>query len=307
MTEEVSYDLTDLTTEKRNRNSMTLDQMSTIEMVTMINEEDKKVALAVEKVLPDIVKVVDLVHKAFLQGGRLFYIGAGTSGRIGVLDASECIPTFMTSPDMVQAIIAGGEKAFVASVEASEDDEEEGRRDLKSKSINKNDVVIGIAASGRTPYVVGALKFAQEIGATTVSLACNRNSIISRYADFKIEVITGSEVLTGSTRMKAATAQKMILNMISTATMVKMGKVYENLMVDVQASNHKLRERSKQIVMEITGATYQKAEEILKKSNQKVKPAIIMLLADVSFEEASQAIQKSVGNVRFAIELCKKK
>lgn len=295
-----------LTTEQRNKNSMKMDQMSTIEILKTINHEDKKVPLAVEAVLPQVEAVVDRIYGVFLKGGRLFYVGAGSSGRLAVQDASECMPTFMTPPDMVQAVMAGGEQAFFEAVEASEDDERQGAEDLKNRNLTKDDIVVGITASGRTPYPIGALKYAKDIGAATVSLTCNRNSVISQYADDPIEVVVGPEILTGSTRMKAGTAHKLILNMISTATMVKMGKVYENLMVDVHASNYKLRERAKRIVMEITGATYERAEEVLKQSDQKVKPAIVMIMADVSFEKANVAIQEGDGNVRSAIEYAKK-
>ncbi|HEX6923697.1 MAG TPA: N-acetylmuramic acid 6-phosphate etherase, partial [Bacillales bacterium] len=220
---------------------------------------------------------------------------------------SECTPTFMTPPDMVQAIMAGGGQAFLEAAENAEDDDNQAALELRERNLGKHDVVVGITASGRTPYPIGALKYANKIGCTAVSLTCNRNSAISRYADYKIEVVAGPEVLTGSTRMKAGTAHKMVLNMISTATMVKMGKVYENLMVDVHASNEKLRERAKQIVMEITGVNYEEAEKALEISAQKVKPAIVMLLADVSSEQADTAIRKSGGHARSAVEYARKK
>ncbi|HEU5140100.1 MAG TPA: N-acetylmuramic acid 6-phosphate etherase [Bacillales bacterium] len=307
MTPKLLPELSNLATEQRNNKSMEMDQMSTSEILKMINDEDQQVALAVKKVLPEIGAVVDLIHEAFLKGGRLFYVGAGSSGRLAVLDASECTPTFMTSQDMVQAIMAGGEQAFLEAAENAEDDDNQAGLELEQRNLGKHDVVVGITASGRTPYPIGALKYANKVGCASVSLTCNSNSVISQYADFKIEVLAGQEVLTGSTRMKAGTAHKMVLNMISTATMVKMGKVYENLMVDVHASNEKLRERAKQIVMEITGVNYEEAEKALEISDQKVKPAIVMLLANVSSEQADTAIKKSGGHARSAIEYAKKR
>lgn len=307
MPPKTSQNLSLLTTEQRNPNSMKMDQTSTIELLKTINNEDKKVALAVETVLPEIEKAVELIHSAFLKGGRLFYVGAGSSGRLAVLDASECPPTFMVPPDKVQAVMAGGQQAFIEAEEDSEDNEQQGALDLKERKVTGSDVVVGITASGRTPYPIGALKYARKTGCATVSLTCNQNSLINQYADCNIEVVVGPEALTGSTRMKAGTAHKMVLNMLSTAVMVKMGKVYENLMVDVQARNYKLRERAKQIVMEITGASYEEAEEVLKKSHQKVKPAIVMIAGGVSFEQANTSIQKSGGKVRTAIEYAKKK
>ncbi|WP_085524546.1 N-acetylmuramic acid 6-phosphate etherase [Tuberibacillus sp. Marseille-P3662] len=303
----MTLQLSGLTTEQRNPNSIHLDQQSTGDMLQTINNEDKKVTLAVESVLPQIETAVDKIYHAIQQGGRLFYVGAGTSGRLGTLDASECVPTFMAPPDMVQSVMAGGDQAFATAAEDSEDEESQGAADLQKRNVNQNDVVIGITASGRTPYPIGALKYAQTLGSTTVSLTCNLNSVISRYADCTIEAVVGPEVLTGSTRMKAGTAHKMILNMISTSVMVKMGKVYENLMVDVRASNYKLKERAKHIVIEVTGISYGQAEDVLIKTDGKVKPAIVMILTDVSFEEADKAIQSSGGNVRSAIKFARKK
>lgn len=294
--------LSALTTEQRNERTMALDQMSTFDILKTINQEDKKVAEAVELVLPKVERVIELTYTALANGGRLFYVGAGTSGRVGVIDASECPPTFMTPPEMVQTIMAGGSSAFTNAVEGSEDEETRGEADLKEKNLTKKDVVIGITASGRTPYPIGALKYARRIGAFTASLSCNKDSLISQYADCEIEVIVGPEVLTGSTRMKAATAHKMILNMISTTTMVKLGKVYENLMVDLHASNYKLLERAKHTLMEITGVTYEKSEKALSLTNNEVKPAIVMLEGSVSLNEAKNAIHQSNGYVRKAID-----
>jgi N-acetylmuramic acid 6-phosphate etherase len=296
-----------LTTEQRNPLSQNIDQLSTREILEIINDEDRKVAEAVKNTHPQIEGAIDSVYHSLKNGGRLYYIGAGTSGRLGVIDASECPPTFSTSPDLVKAIIAGGDQAILVAVEGAEDEADQGENDLKENGFNSSDVVIGVTASGRTPYVIGALKYAKQIGATTIALSCNHDAVVSKYADHKIEVIVGPEILTGSTRMKAATAHKMILNMISTTTMIKLGKVYENLMVDVHASNQKLIERSRSIVMMITNATYQEAAEILDKTNQEVKPAIVMIEAQVSFEVAKQAIDKADGFVRKAIELAKEK
>lgn len=296
-----------LTTEQRNPLSQKIDQLSTREILEIINDEDRKVAEAVKNTHPQIEEAIESVYQSLRNGGRLYYIGAGTSGRLGIIDASECPPTFSTSPDLVKAIIAGGEQAILVAVEGAEDEADQGAKDLKENGFHSSDVVIGITASGRTPYVVGALKYAQQIGATSIALSCNHDAVVSKYADHKIEVIVGPEILTGSTRMKAATAHKMILNMISTTTMIKLGKVYENLMVDVHASNQKLNERSRNIVMMITNATYQEAAEILEKTNQEVKPAIVMIKARVSFQVAKDSIEKADGFVRKAIELAKGK
>ncbi|MFD1039737.1 N-acetylmuramic acid 6-phosphate etherase [Virgibacillus byunsanensis] len=295
-------ELSNLVTEQRNENSMNMDQMSTIEILKTINDEDQKVAKAVEAVLPQVDTAIEHIYKALAKGGRLFYVGAGTSGRLGVIDASECPPTFMTPPDMVQTVMAGGNGAFFNAAEGSEDDEAQGEVDLKARNFTKDDVVIGITASGRTPYPIGALKYAREMGAYTVSLSCNENSLISSFADCEIEVIVGPEVLTGSTRMKAATSHKMILNMISTTTMIKLGKVHENLMVDVHASNYKLMERAKRTIMEITNAAYEEAERVLHITGNEVKPAIVMIEAGATLEEAKHAIAESKGYVREAID-----
>lgn len=300
-------ELYNLSTEQRNNASLKLDQMTSLEMIQIINEADKGVAHAVELVLPKVAVVIERVYKSLAKGGRLFYVGAGTSGRLGMIDASECPPTFMTSPEMVQTVMAGGNSAFFQAVEGAEDNELQGELDLKKREITANDVVIGITSSGRTPYPIGALKYGKSLGAYTVSLTCNENSAISAYADSAIEVVVGPEVLTGSTRMKAATAHKMILNMISTAVMIKLGKVYENLMVDLNASNYKLVERAKRTIMEITGVSYEKAEEVLYLANKEVKPSIVMIKGNVNFTEAKKAIELSNGYVRKAIELIHKK
>ncbi|MCH1625949.1 N-acetylmuramic acid 6-phosphate etherase [Fredinandcohnia sp. SECRCQ15] len=301
----MKVNITTLTTEQRNNRSGNIDQLSTLEIIKLMNDEDSTVASVVQMVLPQIELAVEAIYHSLKNNGRLFYIGAGTSGRLGVLDAAECPPTFCTPPDMVQAIIAGGETAMFTAVEGAEDSKEQGAIDLKARGFTKSDVLVGIAASGRTPYVIGALQYAQKLGSSTISLACNENAEISQYADHKIEVVVGPEILSGSTRLKSATAQKMILNMLSTTTMIKLGKVYDNLMVDLHASNLKLVERSRRIVMEITGVTYEEAQKILDETNQKVKPAIVMLMAGVSAEKANEVIEQANGFTRKAIELAK--
>ncbi|GAA0323718.1 N-acetylmuramic acid 6-phosphate etherase [Bacillus carboniphilus] len=292
-----------LTTELRNERTMNIDNMSTIDMLRVINEEDQKVALAVNKVLPQVKETVEAVVESLSKGGRLFYVGAGTSGRIGILDAVECPPTYSTPPELVQAVMAGGSGAMEKAAEGAEDQEEQGAKDLEARGLTELDVVIGIAASGRTPFVAGALKYARKLGAKAVSLTSNENSIISQFADIKIEVATGPEVVTGSTRMKAATAHKMILNMISTTSMIKVGKVYENLMVDLHVSNKKLEQRAKNIVSTITGVSVEEAGEALAKTNFEVKPAIVVVKTGVSFEKAKELIEEANGFVRKAIEL----
>lgn len=295
--------LSALTTEMRNEKSTNIDNMSTKNILTLINNEDMIVAKRIQDVLPEIEKTVDVVCESFKSGGRLFYVGAGTSGRLGILDAVECPPTFSTSPELVQAVMAGGMKAIEKAVEGAEDSGEIGARDLEERKLTEKDVVIGIAASGRTPYVIGALNYANQVGASTVSLSSNENSVIGQYADIKIDVLTGPEVITGSTRMKAATAHKLILNMITSASMIKMGKIYENLMVDVSVSNIKLRERAKGILSTITKIPYAETERFLELANYEVKPAIVMIKADVTYQEAKDYIAEADGFVRKAIEL----
>lgn len=299
--------LSALTTEMRNEKSTNIDNMSTKNILTLINNEDMTVAKRIQDVLPEIEKTVEVVYESFKFGGRLFYVGAGTSGRLGILDAVECPPTFSTSPGLVQAVMAGGMKAIEKAVEGAEDSEEIGAKDLAERKLTEKDVVIGIAASGRTPYVIGALNYANQIGASTVSLSSNENSVIGQYADIKIDVLTGPEVITGSTRMKAATAHKLILNMITSASMIKMGKVYENLMVDVSVSNIKLKERAKGILSTITQIPYAETERFLELANYEVKPAIVMIKADVTYQEAKDYIAEADGFVRKAIELASHK
>lgn len=295
--------LSALVTEMRNEHSMAIDNMSTGEILSVINNEDFKVAQAVQQVLPQVEQAVEKIYHSLKNGGRLFYVGAGTSGRLGILDAVECPPTYSTPPDLVQGVMAGGMKAIEKAVEGAEDSEELGAHDLEERGLTEIDVVVGIAASGRTPFVAGALKYAQKIGAATISLTSNANAIISQFADVNIEVVTGPEVITGSTRMKAATAHKLILNMLTTTTMIKIGKVYENLMVDVKVSNHKLKERAINIVSTITNVSYEKAKETLEQSNNEVKPAIVMIKAKVTLEEAKNVIDQANGFVRKAIEI----
>ncbi|KAB3531587.1 N-acetylmuramic acid 6-phosphate etherase [Alkaliphilus serpentinus] len=296
-------DFKGLTTEERNENSKDIDTMSTLEMMETINKEDKLVALAVEKELPSIAKAVDVIAEQFHKGGRLIYIGAGTSGRIGLLDASECPPTYGTDPSMVQGIIAGGTEAMLKAIEGAEDKEEEGEGDLKKLIFNCNDVLVGIAASGRTPYVIGAIRYANSIGGETITVTCNKGSIMNQLGKINIAPVVGPEVITGSTRMKAGTAQKMVLNMLSTGAMIKLGKVYENLMVDVDATNLKLIERSKRIVMEATGLSREMTEDLLQKTNYDVKLAIFLELSKLTdFDRGKVILKDHKGNIRLALE-----
>jgi N-acetylmuramic acid 6-phosphate etherase len=291
-----------LTTESRNQLSITIDTASPLDILRIMNDQDQLVALAVKEVLPEIEAAVQFVFESFQKGGRLIYVGAGTSGRLGVLDAVECPPTFSTDPEMVQGIIAGGEGAFLKAVEGAEDQPELGVADLKEVGLTEKDTVIGIAASGRTPYVIGALRYARSIGAKTVALSCNKGAAISKEADQSIEVIVGPEVLTGSTRLKAGTAHKMILNMISTSSMILLGKAYENLMVDVHVSNEKLKERAIGIIRKITGTSYEIAAETLEKADLQVKTAIVMIKAETTKQEAEQLLTKANGYVKKAIQ-----
>ena len=297
----MNYD--QLTTEKRNNETMNLDIMPISDILQIMNKEDMHVVKSVEQVLPTIEKVIKRVVENINNGGRLFYIGAGTSGRLGMLDASECPPTFMTDPELVQTIMAGGKDAFFQAVENAEDRLEDGINKLKEKNITQFDSIIGITASGTTPFVMGALEYAQSVGAYTVSLTSNINSEVSRYAEEAIEVVVGPEILTGSTRLKAATSHKMILNMISTASMVQLGKVYENLMVDVHASNNKLIERAKRIVIDATDCKYEEAEEVLEKTKFAVKPAIVMIKTNENYERVKLALEQVNGHTRKAILL----
>lgn len=294
-------DLTKLTTEQRNPETMNLDRMSPLELVETMNKEDQKVIEAVKEVLPEVAKVIEWTTEALRSGGRIIYMGAGTSGRLGVLDAVECPPTFGVSPDLVVGLMAGGEKAFVKAVEGAEDSDTLGTEDLKNIGLKEKDVVIGIAASGRTPYVIHALRYARSLGVKTAIIACNKNSEMSKEADIAIEPVPGPEVLTGSTRLKAGTAQKLVLNMISTASMVGAGKAYENLMVDVMQSNEKLKTRAENIVMEATGCEREAARTAIDEAKGSVKLAITSILLDTPVEEAEKALVEAKGHIRKAI------
>ncbi|MEQ6359729.1 N-acetylmuramic acid 6-phosphate etherase [Thermoanaerobacter thermohydrosulfuricus] len=295
--------LEELITEGRNPDTMDIDRLSTIDMLKKINNEDKKVAFAVEKVIPSIAEAIDRIVERMKKGGRLIYIGAGTSGRIGILDASECPPTFGVDPGLVVGIIAGGDGAIRNAIESAEDDMEAGRQDLININLTSNDSVVGISASGRTPYVIGGLQYAKEIGALTVGLFCNKNESISNIVDVMITPVVGPEVIMGSTRMKAGTAQKLVLNMISTGAMIKLGKVYSNLMVDLQANNEKLIERARRMLKLATGANEELIEKTLKETNYNVKLAILMIVADVNKEEAKKLLGSADGYIAEAIKL----
>ncbi|GBU11275.1 N-acetylmuramic acid 6-phosphate (MurNAc-6-P) etherase [Erysipelotrichaceae bacterium] len=290
-----------LTTEKRNEKTLHLDEMNGVELAQIMNEEDAKVSQAVGEIVPMIGEAIEIIAAAFKKGGRLIYTGAGTSGRLGVLDAVECVPTFGVAPEQVVGLIAGGEKAFVLAVEGAEDSEQLGIDDLKKINLNADDVVVGIAASGRTPYVIAGLEYANEIGAATIAVTCNKNSLVGKASKLPLEIDAGPEVLTGSTRLKSGTAQKMILNMLSTGAMVRTGKAYKNLMVDVLQTNIKLVERAKNIVMEATGVERAVAEKALLASNNHPKLAIVMLLADCSAADAKIRLEKAEGFVSKAI------
>lgn len=294
-------DLSKMMTETRNPDTMDLDQMSALQIVTAMNREDRRVPEAIEAVLPQIAATVEAAEAAFRKGGRLFYLGAGTSGRLGVLDASECPPTFGVDPGMVVGLIAGGDRALRFPIEGAEDDPQLGKKDLMDHNLCADDVVVGIAASGRTPYVVGALEYARSLGCKTAAIACNRNSAVGRAADIAIEAQVGPEVLTGSTRLKAGTAQKMILNMITTGAMVRLGKAYQNLMVDVVQSNEKLQTRAENIVMAATGVERPQARATIDAADGKVKLAITMLLTGCDAPQAQQLLDKAGGRVRDAI------
>lgn len=290
--------LENLATEKRNSKTLRLDELTTVEILAIMNEEDKTVPQAIKQVLPTIEKIVNGVISTFQVGGRLIYLGAGTSGRLGVLDAVECVPTFGVEPSQVVGLIAGGEKAFVQAVEGAEDSMILGETDLKELALTENDYVIGIAASGRTPYVIGALDYAKRIGARTAAVSCNADAAISKHAELAVEVVTGPEVLTGSTRLKAGTAQKLVLNMISTASMIGVGKIYKNLMVDVKPTNEKLVERAKRIIMEATDCDYETAAKFYQLADTHVKVAIVMLLTDSTKLEAIKKLEQANGFVR---------
>jgi N-acetylmuramic acid 6-phosphate etherase len=294
-------DLGKLVSETRNPQTIHLDEMSTLEMVRCFNSEDAKVPLAIEAVLPQVAQAVDLAAASLSSGGRLIYLGAGTSGRLGVLDASECPPTFGVAHDKVIGLIAGGPGAMFKAVEGAEDSEILGREDLQNLHITAVDTVVGLAASGRTPYVIGALRYARQQGCSTVAISCNPDAPIIHEAQLAITPVVGPEALTGSTRMKSGTAQKLLLNMISTGAMVRIGKVYQNLMVDVKASNHKLVDRACRIVVEATGVARTEAQSALEQTEFEVKPAILMLLAGIDANEAKSRLLAHRGFLRAAL------
>ena len=295
-------DLTQLSTEARNPRSQDLDALSTLELVTAMNEEDRRVAAAVEAQLPRIAAAVDAIAARMHKGGRLIYVGAGTSGRLGVLDAVECPPTFSADPAQVLGLIAGGERAFVKAVEGAEDDPELAAADLDALGLVARDVVVGVAASGRTPYVLGALARASAVGALRVAVTMNPGSAVGQHCDHAIEVATGAEVLTGSTRLKAGTATKMVLNMLSTGAFVRLNKVYGNLMVDLQATNQKLRARSVRIVADACGCGVQEARALLEAADGEVKCAIVARLKAVEPHVARTLLFTHDGSVRAALE-----
>lgn len=302
MLEGVVKMLENLATEERNKKTIDLDTLSPKEILAVMNEEDATVPTAIKNVLPQIELIVSGVISSFQTGGRLIYLGAGTSGRLGVLDAAECVPTFGVAKEQVVGLIAGGEKAFVAAIEGAEDSKTLGENDLKQIKLTANDFVIGIAASGRTPYVIGALDYAKSVGAKTGAISCNANAEISAHADIAVEIVTGAEILTGSTRLKAGTAQKLVLNMISTASMVGIGKVYKNLMVDVLPTNKKLEERSKRIIMEATEVDYETASKFYELAEKHVKVAIVMILTNSTKEIALEKLSEAKGFVRNTIQ-----
>ena len=301
MAENLLQTLSTLITEQRNPNSMHVDSLSALEIVQLMNQEDKQVPLAIEKCLPQIAQAVECIVAAFQQGGRLVYIGAGTSGRLGVLDASECPPTFGVSPEMVKGIIAGGERALRHPIEGAEDSKEQAVIDLQTIQFSSKDVLVGIAASGRTPYVIGALEYAKSLGSATVSIASNPNSAMANIVDIAIDTVVGPEVLTGSSRLKSGTAQKLVLNMLTTASMILMGKCYQNLMVDVQASNEKLKARAIRIVMQATDCDKSLAEETLKQADQNAKLAIMMILSGLDRAQAEDLLEKHQGKLQLAL------
>lgn len=289
--------LENLVTEGRNKNTLQIDKEDTLGIIELINNEDKTVAYAVEEQKESIAKAVNIIVDRMKQGGRLFYIGAGTSGRIGILDATECPPTYGVDFELVQAIIAGGNQAIFKAIEGAEDDKELGKQDIIDRGVTSKDVICGIAASGRTPYVIGAMEYAKELGCAVLSITMNPNSEMSKKADLPINIIVGAEVIMGSTRMKSGTAQKMVCNMLTTASMVKMGKVYSNLMVDVKTSNEKLVERAKRIIMIATNVKYDVAEKFLEEADNSVKLAIFMIKSGLDKDSAKSILDRQEGYI----------
>ena len=301
MKHKAATDTSSLRTEKRNPASRNLDRLSSLEIARIINQEDAKVALAVKKSLPQIARAIDAIAERLARGGRLIYIGTGTSGRLGALDAAECPPTFNIDPRRVQFVIAGGVRALGAAVEADEDSREAGREDLAKRKPSANDVVVGIAASGRTPYTVAAVEYARSLGAMTVAVTCNLDSPLEKAAEIPIVVEVGPEVVTGSTRMKAGTAQKMVLNMLSTGTMTRLGYVYGNLMVNVHLKNSKLVDRGIRIVQEVTGLDRTQSQAALRRAGGSVPTAIVMVQKGVARKQAETLLQQAGGHLRRAL------
>ncbi|WP_219686171.1 N-acetylmuramic acid 6-phosphate etherase [Clostridioides difficile] len=298
--------LENLVTEGRNKNTLQIDKEDTLGIIELINNEDKTVAYAVEEQKESIAKAVNIIVDRMKQGGRLFYIGAGTSGRIGILDATECPPTYGVDFELVQAIIAGGNQAIFKAIEGAEDDKELGKQDIIDRGVTSKDVICGIAASGRTPYVIGAMEYAKELGCAVLSITMNPNSEMSKKADLPINIIVGAEVIMGSTRMKSGTAQKMVCNMLTTASMVKMGKVYSNLMVDVKTSNEKLVERAKRIIMIATNVKYDVAEKFLEEADNSVKLAIFMIKSSLDKDSAKSILDRQEGYISEALKSIEK-
>jgi N-acetylmuramic acid 6-phosphate etherase len=299
--------LSHLSTEQPNRAAKNLDQKSSLEIARIINAQDAKVATAVKRALPQIARAIDLIAKALEQGGRLIYVGAGTSGRLGALDASECPPTFNTDPKTVQFVIAGGTRALYSATEASEDSRELGEREMAKKKPGKNDVVVGIAASGRTPFTVAAVEYARRHGAKTIAVTCNAGSLLEKAAHFAIVAEVGPEVIAGSSRMKAGSAQKMILNMLSSGAMTRLGYVHGNLMINVHVKNYKLRERGLTILQQAAGLTREAAEQALQAAGDNVPIALVMLEANVSRTQAARSLKSTHGHVRHAITAATKR
>lgn len=295
------FDLDNIKTEEQNELTCNIDRLDTIDMIKLINAEDKKVALAVEKEAEHIAAAVDVIAEQMKQGGRLVYIGCGTSGRLGILDAVECPPTYSTDYTEVIGLIAGGNEAVYRAKEGAEDNEHLGQTDLEGINFCSKDVLVGIAASGRTPYVIGAMKYAKSLGANVIGLCCNPGSAVEQFSDIAITPVPGPEVVTGSTRMKSGTAQKMVLNMLSTGAMIKRGKVYGNLMVDVKPTNEKLVHRCKKIVCEATGVDFETASKTLEACSFRAKTAIVMIKANVGVEEAEKLLADNDGRVSMAI------
>ncbi len=301
----MAVELRKIDTEQRNARTMNIDSLTTLEMVRLINSEDHRVAEAVAQVVPQIAESVDIIYGQLRRGGRLVYVGAGTSGRLGVLDAVECPPTYGVDYNLVIGLMAGGPPAFVKAVEGAEDNRELGEKDLRDIDFSEKDVLVGIAASGRTPYVLGAMDYARSLGAPVLALTCCRDSELSRHADVTMAPTPGPEVITGSSRMKSGTAQKMVLNILSTATMIKLGKVYGNLMVDVKASNEKLYQRAISIVCTATGVSETEARTALERCGFACKPAIVCLLMGLTPEEAAEALDKADGRIAQVIRSAK--